>query len=264
MPIKPKRLVEDQLGQKVEIPTNPQRIISLVPSQTELLFDLGLEDRVVGITKFCIHPEEWFKTKARIGGTKQVNFEKIKVLNPDLIIANKEENTKEDIERLAQDYPVWVSDVNNLDSAVEMIVQIGKITQTDTSHLIEEITSGFTSLEPLMSPQRVLYLIWKKPYMAAGSGTFIDDMLMQLGLENAVNNQRYPELTETEIVGLNPDHVFLSSEPFPFGHTHIQDLEDILPNATIKLVDGEMFSWYGSRLKLAPSYFANLLESIKE
>ena len=155
------RTVIDQVGRTVLIPKFPQRIVSLVPSQTELLCDLGLKERVVGITKFCVHPKEWFRTKARIGGTKKLDFNAISDLNPDLIIANKEENNKEDIERLAKDFPVWVSDVNDLDSAVEMIQLVGKITQTNAFKLATEIETEFQELKPIYPKKKTLYLIWK-------------------------------------------------------------------------------------------------------
>lgn len=258
----PKNQYNDQLGRTVPIPSKPERIVSLVPSQTELLFDLGLGECVVGITKFCVHPKDWFRNKIRVGGTKQLHFDIIESLNPDLVIANKEENNQEDIERLEKNFPVWVSDVNDLDSALEMITQIGNITNTNSANLVEKIQTGFAALKPIHPPKTVLYLIWEKPYMAVGSDTFISAMLARCGFENIVHDNRYPELTEMEIVNLNPDVVFLSSEPFPFGPTHIKDIEGLLPNATIKLIDGEMFSWYGSRLKLAPSYFSGLVESI--
>jgi ABC-type Fe3+-hydroxamate transport system substrate-binding protein len=248
------RVVIDQVGRKVKIPNQPQRIVSLVPSQTELLCDLGLDERVAGITKFCVHPTEWFRTKTRIGGTKQLNFESISALNPDLIIANKEENNKGDIERLAKDFPVWVSDINNLDSALEMIQMVGEITGTDASVLAEEIRVDFDKIQPIWPTQKTLYLIWKNPFMAAGSDTFIHDLMNRCGFENVANQARYPELSEEEIIKLNPELVLLSSEPFPFKAKHIQELQELLPKARIKLVDGEMFSWYGSRLKLVPSY----------
>jgi len=118
------------MGRKVDAPVHPQRIISLVPSQTELLFDLGLGDRVVGITKFCVHPEVWFRTKPRVGGTKKVDLEKVRKLEPDLIIGNKEENERADIDALAAEFPVWMSDVRHLESALDMIHRIGMITGT--------------------------------------------------------------------------------------------------------------------------------------
>ena len=122
--------IVDMTGRRIHLPPIPQRIISLVPSQTELLYDLGLQDRVVGITKFCVHPNIWFRTKTRVGGTKQLHPKIINDLHPDLIIANKEENDKEQIEALSQKYPVWISDIKSLQDALCMIESIGQITAT--------------------------------------------------------------------------------------------------------------------------------------
>lgn len=245
----------DQLNRTVEIPTVPQRIVSLVPSQTELLYDLGLNERVVGITKFCLHPQQWYKHKTRVGGTKQLNFETIATLKPDLIIANKEENNRADIEALARNYPVWISDIDDLDAAIRMIELVGEITHTSAQVLRDEIDQLFSKLQPICPQKKALYLIWKDPYMAAGTNTFIHDMLQRCGIENAVTQPRYPALQLNEIRALNPDLILLSSEPYPFSEKHIPALQALLPHAEIKLVDGEMFSWYGSRLKLAPAYF---------
>lgn len=256
------RTVTDQIGRTVRIPKTPQRIISLVPSQTELLFDLGLDERVVGITKFCVHPENWFRTRLRVGGTKQLHFDIIEQLKPDLIIANKEENNREDVERLESQFPVWVSDVNDLDSALEMIRKVAEITDADSTELIDEIESNFSELKPTSPALNTVYLIWKNPYMAAGTDTFINDMLERCGFENVAGSTRYPELTEEKLVEIKPELVLLSSEPFPFGETHIRDLQELLPNAKIMLVDGELISWYGSRMRLAPAYFSELLVSI--
>src|SRR5689334_18071707 len=118
----------DQIGRTISLNKTPRRIISLVPSQTELLYDLGLSDEVVGITKFCVHPEEWFRNKPRVGGTKQLNMDIIHHLQPDLVIANKEENVREQVEELASHYPVWVSDINNPDDAYWMMKELGSIT----------------------------------------------------------------------------------------------------------------------------------------
>jgi ABC-type Fe3+-hydroxamate transport system substrate-binding protein len=256
------RTVIDQIGRTVLVPKHPNRIVSLVPSQTELLFDLGLDERVVGITKFCVHPEAWSRSKVRIGGTKNLNFTQIQELNPDLIIANKEENNEADIERLQAEFPVWVSDVNDLDSALEMIYSLSQITNINADSLISEIRLGFDALRPITPPVRTLYFIWKNPYMAAGSDTFIHDMLQCCGLENVLSSDRYPELSIDEIISLNPELILLSSEPFPFKEDHVKELQHLLPNARIKLVDGEMFSWYGSRLRAAPAYFSELIGSI--
>ncbi len=131
----------------------PQRIVSLVPSQTELLYSLGLDDRVVGITKFCVHPEEWFRTKTRVGGTKTVHIDKVLSLAPNLVIANKEENVKEQVEAIAEKVPVWVSDINNLSDAYHMIAEIGRLTDTEekASSLAADINRRFTKLEKDLS-----------------------------------------------------------------------------------------------------------------
>jgi ABC-type Fe3+-hydroxamate transport system substrate-binding protein len=238
----------------------PQRIISLVPSQTELLADLGLGDRVVGITKFCIHPEEWRKTKAIVGGTKNFDFDMIRSLNPDLIIGNKEENYQEGIEELQKHFPVWMSDIVTIDDACQMILSIGDITDASekASALIERIKNEFKSVVRL-EPQSTLYLIWKNPWMGAASGTFIDEMLKLSGLRNCLKSKtRYPELTSDEIGQLNPELILLSSEPYPFKEKHMEELQMLCPTSKILLVDGEMFSWYGSRLLKFPTYLEDL------
>lgn len=240
----------DQLGRKVNISSHPQRIISLVPSQTELLFDLGLHDRVIGVTKFCVHPKEECRKKINVGGTKKLHLNKIEALKPDCIIANKEENTKAEIEALAQNYPVWISDIATLEDAYNMMKQIGSITDTADAaqQLVAQIKNNFKFL-PSLPPLKVLYLIWYKPLMAAGKNTFIDELLTRCGFINIVEEERYPEVQQ-----FDPDLVMLSSEPFPFKEKHIENIQQIFPKAKIKLVDGELFSWYGSRLKYFPDY----------
>lgn len=249
----------DQMGRAFFCPEKPKRIISLVPSQTELLHYLGLEKEVVGITKFCIHPEDWFQNKKRIGGTKNINIEVINALEPDLIIGNKEENTKENIELLTKSYPVWMSDINTLEDALQMILEIGNITQTTTKAetLVNQIKSRITTKvnQPL---QKAIYLIWKDPYMTVGKNTFINDMLRYAGFENIILDDRYPEITVEKIKQLNPEYLLLSSEPYPFKEEHIIILSKELPHTKVKIVDGEMFSWYGSRLLQSFEYFKNL------
>jgi len=259
-------LIIDQIGHKFKLDSTPKRIISLVPSQTELLSDLGLEEEVIGITKFCIHPKKWFKTKIRVGGTKNIQFNKIAELNPDLIIANKEENTKEQIEALQKLYPVYTSDISNLDESIEMIKTIGTITnrESTSNKIIIKINQEFERLEVLKKRSySVLYLIWKEPYMTINQNTFINDMMQRCGFNNVIlDENKYPELTATQISTLNPYLIFLSSEPYPFKEKHIEALQIISPNSKIVLVDGEYFSWYGSRLKEAVSYFIALMDKI--
>lgn len=257
----------DQTGRTISLTKTPRRIISLVPSQTELLFDLGLADEVVGITKFCVHPSEWFRTKTRVGGTKQLKMDIIQQLEPDLIIANKEENVKEQIEELStgptgeKHYPVWISDVNNLEDAYEMIEQIGLITGKEevAKAMVLRIKENFASLTIHHSPFTCCYLIWQNPYMTIGGDTFIHSMLQAAGFTNIyANKTRYPELTISDLQTANCQLLLLSSEPYPFKQKNIDELQKHLPNTRILLVDGEMFSWYGSRLLQAPGYFQKL------
>jgi ABC-type Fe3+-hydroxamate transport system substrate-binding protein len=252
--------------------TNILKIISLVPSQTELLFDLGLGNRVVGITKFCIHPKEWYDTKARIGGTKTIDFDKIKALKPDLIIANKEENEESQIRYLQEHYPVWISDIYTLDDALAMIKHIGLLcdVQQKANEMTLEIVAKFHVLQEKMHKNvhkptqrpRIAYLIWRKPYMVAANDTYINDIIHRAGFENIfADKTRYPEITLNDIAVRQPDYVFLSSEPYPFQEKHFRDFQEAMPNAIVKIVDGEMFSWYGSRLLKVPSYLYGLQNS---
>jgi ABC-type Fe3+-hydroxamate transport system substrate-binding protein len=243
----------------------PLRIVSLVPSLTELLYHLGLEAETVGITKFCIHPSQWFATKARVGGTKTVNIRAVEALHPTLIIANKEENIKEQVETLAKKFPVWLTDVNTLEDAIGMIADIGQLTGkiAEATTLAGEINTRFNHL-PNHCTHKTAYLIWRKPYMAAGSDTFIHDMLTRCGFSNVLGHYtRYPEVTPEQLFATGCELLLLSSEPYPFKQAHIAELSKALPNIKILLVNGELFSWYGSRLLLSPGYFLQLIEQAK-
>lgn len=254
----------DMMGRAVEIPFPPKRIISVVPSQTELLHDLNLEDEVVGITKFCVHPEAWFRNKERVGGTKKLHLDKIRALRPDLIIANKEENEQEQIEALAKEFPVWISDINTLPQAVQMIQAVGQVTDRVqiANHLVDHIVTNFTQLQAATRPKRVAYFIWRNPWMSVGKDTFISNMITTIGWQNVLaDKDRYPEVSLEELKAYNPDTVLLSSEPFPFKEEHIAEIKEVLPEASVQLVDGEMFSWYGSRLLKATDYFQQLINN---
>ena len=255
----------DQMQRQVEVPEKPRRIVSLVPSQTELLYSLGLEEEVVGLTKFCIHPPKWRKEKQVIGGTKKFHLDKIRELQPDLIIGNKEENYQEGIEALEKEFPVWMSDIFTLEDALQMMRQLGSMTGrgAKAEALARQVEEGFKKLHPL--PQLdVLYFIWQKPYMAVGGNTFIDEMLQRCGFRNMLADRpRYPELSEEDIRQLNPRLILLSSEPFPFKEKHMARFEALCPEARVLIVDGEMFSWYGSRLLQAVPYFEQLQQAIR-
>ena len=248
----------DQLNRTIFLPNPPKRIVSLVPSQTELLVDLGLRERIVGVTKFCIHPKGLKKEKTVIGGTKNFYFDKIDALNPDLIIGNKEENYQEGIERLAEKYPVWISDIYTLDDAYRMIGRIGELTDTSikAKEVVSEIKEGLE--KDFKFKGSAVYLIWKDPFIAVGSNTFIDSLLDKAGFKNLIPESRYPEIDLEQIVNLNPEFLLLSSEPYPFKESNVSFFQDRLPNSRILIVDGELFSWYGSRLKLSGKYFLSL------
>lgn len=257
-------IYKDQLGREVTIPYPPRRIISLVPSQTELLYDLGLADEVTGITKFCIHPDHWFRQKKRIGGTKQLHLDQILALQPDLVIANKEENTAEQVQYLMQHVPVWVSDIHGLEDAVDMIRSIGSITGKSerAGQIADNISFSFRKLKediPHRASLRTAYFIWREPWMVTGGDTFIHTMLDYCGLENVfAGTPRYPAIDIEQLKAIDCQLVLLSSEPYPFKEKHIAELQALLPAARIELVDGEMFSWYGSRLQKSAAYFRKL------
>lgn len=261
------REVQDQMQRLVRFKAEPKRIVSLVPSQTQLLHALGLEDQVVGITKFCIHPDSWYRNKPRIGGTKTVSIEKVRALQPDLILGNKEENERSDIAALEKAFPVWMSDICDLSDALDMIKRIGELTGTKdkATMLAGEIEKRFQEFDTWLADQKfgsrsVAYLIWNEPAFCAGKNTFIDAILQHCNFTNFVSSERYPELpVSTE---KSPDLVFLSSEPYPFKEEHVRNFEQRYPNAKVVLVDGEMFSWYGSKLLEAPAYFRSLLEQL--
>ncbi len=255
-------IFRDQMGRGVELKDSPKRIVSLVPSQTELLADLGLGSSVVGITEYCVHPAEWLKTKAIIGGTKRVKINAVKDLKPDLIIANKEENIREQILELEKIAPVWISDVSDLESALEMISGISELCGCADvgSKMTRDILLEFEGLKDTNTARSVLYLIWRKPYMSVGHDTFIHDILVRAGFSNVMQEHtRYPEITGDLASAISPNLIFLSSEPFPFTEQYVPEIQALWPGAEVLLVDGEMFSWYGSRLLQVPAYLNDLL-----
>ena len=254
--------VTDMMGREITITYPPRRIISLVPSQTELLYDLGLDDEVIGITKFCVHPHEWFRNKQRIGGTKNVNMDLVRSLQPDLIIANKEENTQAQVEELAALFPTWVSNIQTIDDGLQMIRDVGALVgKSERAQLLTtDITNGFNNLKKAAVPQRVAYFIWRNPWMCAGGDTFINNMIEHMGWTNVLSGKmRYPEIALQELADKQVNKILLSSEPYPFKDAHIAEIKAVLPDAEVLLVDGEMFSWYGSRMLEATAYLRKLI-----
>ena len=254
--------VRDQLNRTLTFSETPKRVISLVPSQTELLVDLGLRGSIVGVTKFCVHPSDLRASKTIVGGTKSVHFDKIAALQPDLIICNKEENTKEIVTACEKIAPVWVSDIKDIGGNNEMILLLGEMldAKVEAQNLVTKIEKAlhqFKQEVATRSHKDVAYLIWKKPFMAAGQKTFIDHLLALNGFNNVFQNNegRYPvvELSDLKTAAI----ILLSSEPYPFKDTDVKELKNAL-DRPVHLVDGEYFSWYGSRILKAFNYFKML------
>ena len=261
----------DQIKTEHSFAKTPLRIVSLVPSITETLFDLGLENSVVGITKFCVHPNHFLKEKTKVGGTKNPSFDKIKALNPDIIICNKEENTKEIIEECSKICTTWTTNIITIEDNFRMISDFGQIFNIEDKAKIlnEQISfalSDFRTFINKKQSRKVAYFIWKKPYMVVGRDNYINEILRLNKFENVFENNtsasnRYPEIELDELKKHDLDYVFLSSEPYPFSDKDKNDF-DHFTNAKIEIVDGEMFSWHGSRLLLALEYFKKLHKTL--
>ena len=244
----------------------PRRVVSLVPSQTELLAYLGLDETVVGITRFCEHPGHWRAEKTIVGGMKEVDVDRVADLAPDLILANHEENTRADVEALEDVAPVFVTEVKTVTEALDMIRTVGTLTATadQTSTLAGQIIARFSRL-PDFAPLRAAYLIWREPYMTVGADTFIHDVLNWGGFENVYADQtRYPEVSVSALAEQDLDVVLCATEPFPFHQKEAftDALRDALPNTPVEIVDGQPFSWYGPRLLDTPAYLTELRESL--
>lgn len=252
---------QDQLGAIVELANEPQRIVSLVPSQTELLFDLGVDEKIVGVTKFCTDPPDRVADVTRIGGTKKFNFARIDALAPDLILGNKEENYQDGIEQLKMRYRVWMSDIYDLDDALWMVEQVAAMVgaRERGQSLSRTVRERFMSLDKVVArrpePRRAAYFIWRKPYMVVGGNNFIDHLMRRAGLYNVFRDlERYPQVTAAQVAGARPEVLLLSSEPYPFTQAHRDEFQSMGAGADVHLVDGTLFSWYGSRLLRIPAY----------
>ncbi|GGG55473.1 ABC transporter substrate-binding protein [Bizionia arctica] len=256
--------MKDQLNRTIQINYIPKRIVSLVPSQTELLYDLGLEISLVGITKFCVHPQHLLSNIAIVGGTKQVHYHKIKALNPDIILCNKEENTAEMIEELEKIAPVHLSDIYTIDDCLELIKMYGSLfsVEVKAEGIITSIKNQQLEFQEFIKEQpkvKTAYFIWKNPWMVAADNNFINALLREAKFENYFGDlDRYPEIDLEKDLDKDVEVVMLSTEPFPFKEEHVQALKLKFPKAKVWLVDGELFSWYGSRLAKSFKYFKTL------
>ncbi|WP_391118230.1 ABC transporter substrate-binding protein [Psychrobacillus sp. L3] len=257
-------LITDHLGRQVNISAPPKRIISICPAITETLFALGLENEIVGRTKYCIFPKGIVENVPIVGGTKEVNVDKIRVLQPDLILAEKEENTEDIVRLLEKIAPVFVLEVQSIQNAYRFIQTLGELANKEQAADIL-ITSCKSSFDSLLNKQnrKAAYVIWRKPYMVVGGTTYINDVLLTLGFHNPFENEdsRYPAVTKEELATANLDVLLLASEPFPFQEKHVAEFQVFLPDTKIVLVDGEMF-WYGAKMVTSGPYLENLIENI--
>jgi len=264
------KIIKDQIGREIVLRSVPKRIVSLVPSQTELLCDLALDNELVGITKFCVHPFHLKATKTIVGGTKKVDFDKIRDLNPDFILCNKEENSYDMLPELEKIAPTYFSDVNTIQDAIDLILRLGSIfnrrTESDNlAHKIEFKLNDFKQFAKDKPTRKVAYFIWAKPWMVAGNDTFINEMLALNKFENIyANMSRYPkvEINRIRHEG-DPDVILLSSEPFPFKDEHAMEISSYTNRSITVFGDGEMFSWPGSRMLLAFDYFKALHKKLE-
>jgi iron complex transport system substrate-binding protein len=255
--------VIDDLRHEVTFHFPPRRVVSLCPSLTETLFAVGLdENTIVGRTTYCIHPAEGVQGVPVVGGTKSVDVERIRALEPDLVIAEKEENPRQVVETLAETLPVFVFDVTDFESALRAISTLGALSgrAAQAEKLVADIRAAFAQLHPRRT-QRVAYLVWRNPYMAAGQDTYIHALLERCGFENvcAPLAGRYPVITDEVLRDLAPEWILLSSEPFSFDDAHVAELGAQIPTARAIRVDGEMFGWYGSRMLAAARYLEQLV-----
>jgi iron complex transport system substrate-binding protein len=264
------KIIKDQLGREISLKSTPKRIVSLVPSQTELLYDLALENEIVGITKFCVHPYQLKSTKKIVGGTKKVDFGKIKALEPDFILCNKEENTYDFLPELEKIAPTYFSNVNSIQDSIDLILRLGSIlnrrTESDNlAHKIEYKLSDFKNFIKEKPARKVAYFIWSKPWMVAGNDTYINEMLKLNKFDNIyANMSRYPkvEINKIRYEG-DPDVIILSSEPFPFKDEHAMEIATYTNRSITVFGNGEFFSWHGSRLLLAFDYFKELHKKLE-
>ncbi len=237
------------------------KIVSLVPSLTELLYYLGLGEFVVGVTRYCIHPPEALFKSTVLAGTKNFSVKELLATGAHWVLTNREENPKDRVEKIIDHLPVVLTEINKPDDLIPLLHWLSKqypqckpIAQT-----LEQSIIGLPNELGGLGNGRVLYLIWNKPIMAVGGDTFISTMLNMAGYKNATGHlKRYPAIEPQQLISFKPDFLFLSSEPYPFKDEHIAYFKSLLPETQVLLVDGEPFSWYGNRVLNLPAYLKTL------
>ncbi len=258
-------IIKDQLGREISLKNTPKRIISLVPSQTELLCDLDLENELVGITKFCVHPYHLKSTKTIVGGAKKVDFKKNKALNPNFILCNKEENSFDFLPELEKIAPTYFSNVTTIQDSINLINDLGTLLnrRTESANLIAKINFKLNDFKAFIKDKptrKAAYFIWANPWMVAGNKTYINELLKLNKFENIYNNMsRYPKIDIHKIRHEgDPEVIILSSEPFSFKDEHAMEIGSYTNRAVTVFGDGELFSWFGSRILHSFDYFKEL------
>ena len=254
--------VVDAAWRRVRLPALPSRIISLVPSITETLFALGLGERLVGVTRFCTEPSDRVGHKPRVGGQKNPDLEKIQSLQPDLVIANMEENRRQDVEALeAMAIAVYTTYPRTVEQGIAMVRELGGVTGTEErasaiAASLEEVCRDISREVRGQRRLRVFCPVWRKPYMSVNRDTYIHDVLQACGGENvfAAESDRYPKISLAEVADLKPEIILLPDEPYPFHQRHLVDFQPFegcipaLATGRVHFVDGKLLSWYGPRI----------------
>lgn len=261
-------VVTDALGRAHEFASPPRRIVSLVPSITETLFALGLGARILGVTEFCVHPASGVRSKVRVGGTKNPARDAIAALEPDLVVANKEENRRRDVERLeAAGLRVFVTYARTVADCVDEIRSLGAVLDAvgPSERLAGRIEAARAAIRTAEPRPRVAALIWKGPYMAVGADTYAHDLIEVCGGLNcfADADARYPRVDVAALERAAPDVILLPTEPYVFGESDRLELLGLdcvaARNGRIHVVEGELLSWYGPRSERALWELSRLL-----
>jgi ABC-type Fe3+-hydroxamate transport system substrate-binding protein len=256
----------DATDRRLELGRPPQRIVSLVPSLTETLFAFGLADQVAGVTRFCVEPAAASR-KPKVGGTKNVAIDAVRALEPDLVLANVEENTRDDVEALiAAGLPVFVTYPRTVAIAIVELRQLAEMTGSTeaaapTIELAERELCGAEAANESRHPLRTFCPIWRSPWMTIGPDTYIHDFLRACGADNVSGgaSDRYPVIDLLDVASRRPEVVLLPDEPYPFGPKHIPEVIEALGDARIYLVDGKSLCWYGPRIGPALAEIQKLL-----
>ncbi len=290
------RTFTDTMGRTITLPQTPQRIVSLVPSITEVLFTFGWGDQVVGITDYCTEPAAEVASKLRIGGTKNPDVAAILDLQPQLVLAVAEENRRHDVEQLeSADIPVYVFEPATVRAGIDLLWRVAALLDcTDAVRLsVEAIEEAYADIQARVAgrmPVRVFCPIWKDPYMTIGEGTYINDMLQVCGGENVFaerrrrfplaadlgqapersgdrddgRDRRYPRVTLEEMADLQPEVILLPDEPYVFSDVDLDDFQPFtdvpaVQHGRIHLIDGKIVSWYGPRIGQSLHILSELL-----